>query len=91
MHAEEGEHQVQLNAGRHGGHLHAEGRGGSSGITRCIKSLSSTMASMERFLQSISMSTILSVSTGPIFSLDFGTNLLESKAYILSLSLTAAN
>ena len=31
MLAEEGEHQVQLNAGSHGGHLHADGRarGGS--------------------------------------------------------------
>ena len=49
------------------------------------------LASMERFLQSISMSAISDVSTGHIFSLDFWTILLESKAYILSLSLTAAN
>ena len=26
MHAEEGEHQVQFNAGSHGGHLNADGR-----------------------------------------------------------------
>ena len=26
MHSKEGKHQVQLNAGSHGGHLHAEGR-----------------------------------------------------------------
>ena len=26
MHSEEGKHQVQLNAGSHGVHLHAEGR-----------------------------------------------------------------
>ena len=26
MHASEGKHQVQLNAGRHGGYLHADGR-----------------------------------------------------------------
>ena len=42
-------------------------------------------------LRSISMLAILDVSTGHIFILDFWTILVESKAYILSLSLTAAN
>ena len=43
MHASEGEHQVQLNATRHGGHLHADGRAkGKARAPHSIKSLSST-------------------------------------------------
>ena len=43
MHASEGEHQVQLNAGSHGGHLHADGRAkGKARAPHSIKSLSST-------------------------------------------------
>ena len=40
MHAEEGEYQVQLNAGSRGGHLHEEGRarGGSSSSTQSLSS-----------------------------------------------------
>ena len=73
MHAEEGEYQVQLNAGSRGGHLHEEGRarGGSSGSTQPLSSTDGLVASMERFLHSISMSAISDVSTGHIFSLDF--------------------
>ena len=31
MHSEEGKYQVQLNAGSHGGHLHADWRGKGKG------------------------------------------------------------
>ena len=69
----------------HGDHLHAEED--ENQVQLNLECQGHHMHS----ITSKNMSTISDVSTGHIFSLDFWTNLLESKAYILSLSLTAAH
>ena len=73
MHEEEGEHQIQLNAGSHGGHLRAEGRARGEARAPCsIKSLSRTDSLVGfnevGFAKHIHVNHM---STGPIFSPDF--------------------